>query len=268
MRERELVYPPVIGAIKTVFRVLDLKVTIVGAEKIPSSGGAVLASNHISYLDFIFAGLAARPSGRLVRFMAKKEVFDHGISGPLMRGMRHIPVDREAGLGSYRMALDYLKAGEMVGVFAEATISRSFTVKELKNGAVRMAQAAGVPLIPVGLWGTQRLWTKSRPKRLWQRHVPITIVVGDPIVPRKGTNANELTEQLRADLNGLVAQAQAAYPDKPRGPEDSWWMPAHLGGTAPTLEEAEALDAKEREDKAAAKAQQENAEVGARPAGE
>lgn len=268
MRERELVYPPVIGAIKTTFRVLDLKISIVGAEKIPATGGAVLASNHISYLDFIFAGLAARPSGRLVRFMAKKEVFDHKISGPLMRGMRHIPVDREAGLGSYRMALDFLKSGEMVGVFAEATISRSFTVKELKNGAVRMAQAAGVPLIPVALWGTQRLWTKGRPKRLWQRHVPITIVVGDPIQPRKGTNANELTDQLRANLNELVAQAQAAYPDKPKGPEDSWWLPAHLGGTAPTLEEAEALDAREREDKAAAKATQEAAEVGARPGAE
>jgi 1-acyl-sn-glycerol-3-phosphate acyltransferase len=268
MRERELVYPPVIGAIKTTFRVLDLKIKIIGAEKIPATGGAVLASNHISYLDFIFAGLAARPSGRLVRFMAKKEVFDHKISGPLMRGMRHIPVDREAGLGSYRMALDFLKAGEVVGVFAEATISRSFTVKELKNGAIRMAQAANVPVIPVGLWGTQRLWTKGRPKRLWQRHVPITIVVGDPIVPVKGTNANALTEQLRTTLNDLVGQAQSAYPDKPRGADDSWWLPAHLGGSAPTLEEAEALDAREREDKAAAKAAKESAEIGAQPGGE
>src|SRR5260221_5864604 len=196
----ELVYPPVIGAILTTFRVLDLKIQVVGADRIPREGGAVLASNHISYLDFIFAGLAARPSKRRVRFMAKKEVFDHKISGPLMRGMRHIPVDRSAGLGSYRRALEDLKAGEVVGVFAEATISRSFTIKELKNGAVRMAAAADVPLIPVALWGTQRLWTKGRPRRLWQRHVPIIVVVGEPLHPKKGMNSSELTEQLRTNL--------------------------------------------------------------------
>jgi 1-acyl-sn-glycerol-3-phosphate acyltransferase len=240
----ELVYPPVIGAVLTTFRVLDLKIQVEGAERIPREGGAVLASNHISYLDFIFAGLAARPSKRKVRFMAKKEVFDNKISGPLMRGMRHIPVDRSAGLSSYRQALEYLKSGEVVGVFAEATISRSFTVKELKNGAVRMAQAADVPLIPVALWGTQRLWTKGRPRRLWQRHVPITVIVGEPIYPKKGMNSAELTEQLRTSLGELLDQAQAKYPAKPEGPEESWWMPAHLGGTAPTPQEAAEMDAR------------------------
>jgi 1-acyl-sn-glycerol-3-phosphate acyltransferase len=242
--EREYVYPPVIGAMKGAFRALDLKVDVHGADRIPRSGGAVLASNHISYLDFILAGYAALPSGRRVRFMAKKEVFDNKISGPLMRGMRHIPVDRSAGLSSYRQALDYLKAGEVVGVFAEATISQSFTVKELKNGAVRMAQAADVPLIPVALWGTQRLWTKGRPRRLWQRHVPILVVVGEPIQAKKGMNSAELTEQLRTSMTALLDEAQAKYPGKPLGPEDSWWLPAHLGGTAPTPEEAAELDAR------------------------
>jgi 1-acyl-sn-glycerol-3-phosphate acyltransferase len=240
----ELVYPPVIGAVLTTFRVLDLKVQVEGAERIPREGGAVLASNHISYLDFIFAGLAARPAKRRVRFMAKKEVFDNKISGPLMRGMRHIPVDRSAGLSSYRQALEYLKSGEVVGVFAEATISRSFTVKELKNGAVRMAQASDVPLIPVALWGTQRLWTKGRPRRLWQRHVPITVLVGEPIYPKKGMSATDLTEQLRASLTALLDEAQAKYPGKPAGAEDSWWLPAHLGGSAPTPDEAVELDAR------------------------
>jgi 1-acyl-sn-glycerol-3-phosphate acyltransferase len=239
----------VIGAILTTFRVLDLNIQVEGAERIPREGGAVLASNHISYLDFIFAGLAARPSKRLVRFMAKKEVFDNKISGPLMRGMRHIPVDRSAGLSSYRQALEYLKSGEVVGVFAEATISRSFTVKELKNGAVRMAQAADVPLIPVALWGTQRLWTKGRPRRLWQRHVPITVLVGEPIYPKKGDNAAALTEQLRTALAALLDEAQAKYPVKPSGPEESWWLPAHLGGTAPTPEEAAELDARGKDGK-------------------
>ena len=249
MAEREYVYPPVIRAMKGAFRALDLKVDVHGADRIPRSGGAVLASNHISYLDFIFAGYAALPSGRRVRFMAKKEVFDNKISGPLMRGMRHIPVDREAGLSSYRQALADLKNGEVVGVFGEATISRSFMIKDLKNGAVRMAQAADVPLIPVILWGTQRLWTKGRARRLWQRHLPVTVLVGEPMYPRKGQNSNELTAELHARLSALLDEAQANYPDRPSGPDDSWWLPAHLGGSAPTLEQAAEMDARGRGEK-------------------
>ena len=116
----EIVYPPVMATARTLFRVLDYRFHLEGTEHVPRSGGAVLVSNHISYLDFIFAGFGALPAKRLVRFMAKKDVFDHRISGPLMRGMHHIPVDREAGAGSYATALRMLKAGEVVGVFAEA----------------------------------------------------------------------------------------------------------------------------------------------------
>src|SRR5690606_8258454 len=123
------------------------------------TGGVLLACNHVSYLDFIYGGLAANPSGRLVRFMAKKEIFDHPVGGPVMRSMHHIPVDRGDGLGSYHRAVEYLRAGEAVGIFPEATISRAMEVKEIKSGAVRIAAAAGVPLLPVALWGTQRILT-------------------------------------------------------------------------------------------------------------
>ena len=112
--------------------------------------------------------------------MAKKAVFDHKISGPLMRGMHHIPVDRKAGAGAYDEALAALRAGEVIGVFPEATISQSFEVKQLKTGAARMALEAGVPIVPVTIWGTQRMWTKGRKRRLIRRHTPITIAVGPP----------------------------------------------------------------------------------------
>ncbi|MEO3861747.1 lysophospholipid acyltransferase family protein [Acrocarpospora sp. B8E8] len=240
----EIVYPPVIGALRTMFRVLDMKIDIVGAEHVPTTGGAVIVSNHISYLDFIFAGLAARPSGRLVRFMAKKEVFDNKISGPLMRGMHHIPVDRAEGAGAYVAALRALKAGEVVGVFAEATISRSFTIKEIKNGAVRMAAATNSPMIPVALWGTQRLWTKGRKRAIAQRHIPITIMVGEPMYPKRGEDMDAHTVELRRRMSEMVDKAQRGYAEIPEG---VWWQPAHLGGSAPTPEEAEALDAAERE---------------------
>ena len=140
----DFVYPPVIVLAKTLFRVLDLRLSVDGAEHIPGAGGAVLASNHVSYLDFIFCGFGALPAGRRVRFLAKQEIFAHRIGGPLMRGMHHIPVDRDSGAGSYRAALAALRDGELVGVFPEATISQSFTVKEIKGGAARIAASAGV----------------------------------------------------------------------------------------------------------------------------
>ncbi|SCF08266.1 lysophospholipid acyltransferase family protein [Micromonospora mirobrigensis] len=242
----ELVYPPVITAAKTMFRVLDLRLTVEGSHHVPRTGGAVMASNHVSYLDFIFCGYGAHESRRLVRFMAKHEVFAHKVSGPLMRGMKHIPVNRAAGAGSYNAAVDALRRGEVVGVFPEATISRSLTVKELKSGTTRMAQQAGVPVLPVALWGTQRLWTKGRPKTLTRRHTPITILIGEPMDPAAYPDANAMTVDLKSRLTALVDRAQREYPDQPAGPDDSWWLPAHLGGTAPTLEQAVELDRRVR----------------------
>lgn len=240
----ELVYPPVVLAAKTMFRVLDNRLQVTGTEHIPATGGAVIACNHVSYLDFLFCGFGAQPAKRLVRFMAKKEIFDNRIAGPLMRGMHHIPVDRKAGKASYDEAVERLRAGEVVGVFPEATISRSFTVKEIKTGAVRMAAEAGVPVVPMALWGTQRLWTKGRPRTLTKRHVPVLIRAGEPLTVGPGDEVEVVTKELRLRMSGLLDAVQAEYPDRPAADGDGWWLPAHLGGTAPTPEEAAALDAK------------------------
>ncbi|WP_431875608.1 lysophospholipid acyltransferase family protein [Amycolatopsis sacchari] len=229
----ELVYPPVILFAKTMFRVLDLKLRVEGGERLPRRGGAVIACNHVSYLDFIFCGLGAQPAGRLVRFMAKEQVFRHRVSGPLMRGMHHIPVNREAGRASYEEAVARLRAGEVVGVFPEATISPSFTVENIKSGAVRMAAEADVPVIPMAVWGTQRLWTKGHPRTLTKRHVPISVLLGEPLRPRPEDDPELLTKDLRTRMSALLDKAQAEYPEQPSGPDDRWWLPAHLGGTAP-----------------------------------
>ncbi|MEV8310156.1 lysophospholipid acyltransferase family protein [Streptomyces flavidovirens] len=230
----ELVYRPVIGAALTLFKALDLKIDTQGSENIPRTGGAVLVSNHISYLDFIFSGLGALPQKRLVRFMAKDSVFRHKISGPLMRGMKHIPVDRKRGEAAYAHALDSLRSGEIIGVFPEATISESFTLKSFKSGAARMAQEAGVPLIPMALWGTQRIWTKGRPRNFGRNHIPVTIRVGEPMEAPTGEYAGAITRRLRGHVQELLEAAQRAYPVRPKNAEDTWWIPAHLGGTAPT----------------------------------
>jgi len=239
---RDITYPPTILAARAWFRASDLRIRVEGADRIPRQGGAVIASTHVSYLDFIFCGLAARASRRYIRFMAKEAVFRHRIAGPLMRSYHHIPVDRAAGAASYRSAIAALRDGQLVGVFPEATISRSFTVKELKSGAVRMAAAADVPLVPVTVWGAQRMLTKGRPNRLRQRHVPILVLVGDPLHPKRGDDWSARQDELRARLQELLDRAQREYPEQPSGADDRWWLPAHLGGTAPLPEEAAAMD--------------------------
>src|SRR5664280_432034 len=239
----EPVYTPVIWVARALFAAEGLKFTITGAKNIPTTGGAVLMSNHLSYVDFAYAGLAALPSKRLVRFMAKDDVFRHKISGPLMRGMHHIPVDRNAGAASFREAVNALKAGEIVGVFPEATISRSFELKAFKSGAVRMAQAAAVPVLPMIIWGSQRVWTKGHPKRLGPTNVPITLSIGEPIVARREDDADDINLQLRKRMTDLLHVAQEAYPAVPT--DELKYLPVRLGGSAPTLEQATALDEEE-----------------------
>jgi 1-acyl-sn-glycerol-3-phosphate acyltransferase len=239
----EPVYTPVIWIARAVFAAQGLKFTITGAQDVPTSGGAVLMSNHLSYLDFAYAGLAALPSRRLVRFMAKDDVFRHKISGPLMRGMHHIPVDRTAGAASFRESVNALKAGQIVGVFPEATISRSFELKAFKSGAVRMAQAAEVPVLPMVIWGSQRVWTKGHPKRLGRTNVPITISIGKPIVAGRQDKADDINRELRARMTDLLHAAQETYPAVPA--DELKYLPARLGGAAPTLEEATAMDEEE-----------------------
>jgi 1-acyl-sn-glycerol-3-phosphate acyltransferase len=238
----DFVYPPVLAFVRTVFRVQGLRFTLDGTEHIPHTGGAVLAINHVGYFDFTYAGYAALRRKRVVRFMAKQEVFAHPVGGPLMRGMRHIPVDRKEGAASYRKALEALRSGELIGVFPEATISRSFELKEFKSGAARMAASAKVPLIPVVIWGSQRVWTKGLPKRLGRTRTPVTVSVGEPVEVSRDADAT--TARLRERMTAQLHAAQESYPDKP-GPEGDWWLPARLGGSAPTPERAAELDAEE-----------------------
>ncbi|CAN5155113.1 lysophospholipid acyltransferase family protein [soil metagenome] len=234
----EPTYTPVIALVRAVFRGLGLRFTISGQEHVPRAGGAVMAINHVGYLDFTFAGLAVRPAGRILCFMAKKEVFDHKVSGPLMRGMKHIPVDRHgAANASYRLAVGAVRGGEIVGVFPEATISLSFELKEFKTGAARMALEAGAPILPCVIWGSQRFFTKGRPKDL-TRGTPIRIVVGEPFTPEPDSDPVTVTDDLKARMQVLLDEARATYSGGPRTPDDTWWIPASHGGTAPTLEQA------------------------------
>ncbi|MDT9592964.1 lysophospholipid acyltransferase family protein [Nocardioides zeae] len=247
----DLTYPVVIGTAKLSFRLLGQRFQMTGTEHVPRTGGVLLAVNHVGYVDYVYGGLAANPSKRYVRFMAKREIFDNPVGGPVMRSFHHIEVDRGDGAASAATAVDYLRRGEAVGIFPEATISRSFEIKDIKTGAVRIAAEAGVPLLPVVLFGTQRIWTKDHP-RDFSRGTTIGVHVGEPLHPT-GANAVAETAQLREAMKGLLDRAVDQYPadEKPPG---AWWIPARLGGGAPTPEEADRLDAEEKRERAAKRA--------------
>ncbi len=259
----ELVYTPVIGIVRSLFFVQGLKFTISGTHFVPRKGGAVVAINHISYLDYMYAGLAARPSGRVIRFMAKEVVFRHPVSAPLMKGMKHIPVDRESGASAYQAAVQALKDGELVGVFPEATISRSFELKTFKSGAIRMALDAQVPVIPIVVWGSQRIWTKGHPKRLGRTNVPVTIAVGEPLPIPAGTELDAGVALLHERMAGMLAAARDSY--EPLTGSDAVFLPASMGGRAPTLAEANEMDQADIAARRAARAAKQAAKDAANP---
>jgi 1-acyl-sn-glycerol-3-phosphate acyltransferase len=226
----DLVYPPVIGALKTFWKYLGLRFDSKGVENIPRKGGAILAMNHIGYLDFALIGTCALPVKRYVRFMAKRELFDNKIVGPLLRGMHHISVDRSSGSASFVAALRALKSGEIVGIFPEGTISVSFELKEFKSGAVRLAIGADVPIIPTAVWGSQRIWTKKVKRDLSRQKVPIFVAFGKPLYFSRDSSVEEGEKELRAAMQELLFDLQDRYPDSHVGAR---WAPIRLGGSAP-----------------------------------
>ena len=238
---RDRPYRFVIRVCLVVFRLFRFRFDVRGSEHVPTTGGAIICSNHVSFFDFTFLGLGALPQHRLVRFMAKAAVFDHWFSGPFMRAMQHIPVDRKAGAAAFESAVRALKDGEVVGVFPEATISTSFTVKDLKAGAARMAVDAGVPIVPAAVWGGHRVATKGHKVEL-RRGVAVMVFLGEPLVPQPGEKPQALLRRTRTAMEALLDEAQRDYPDQPDGDDERWWLPAHLGGTAPTPEVAAEKD--------------------------
>ncbi len=217
-------------------RVTGTALTFYGLEHIPSTGGAVVVINHTSYVDFLPAALAATQRKRRLRFMIKDEM--NSVRGVhfLIKHSGTIPVDRSAGADAYVAAVQRLREGELVAVYPEATISRSFELKQFKSGAARMSHEAHVPLIPLIVWGAHRMWTKDHPKSLGRHNIPLTVAVGTPLEPT-GT-VEQLEGDIYAAMNRLLYEVQETY-DHPPG---AYWVPRRLGGSAPTVAEAEQME--------------------------
>jgi 1-acyl-sn-glycerol-3-phosphate acyltransferase len=233
----EWVYPAVIAAGRLLFRALDLRITLEGDVHVPSAGPVIIASNHVSFLDFALVGLAARRSRRYVRFLARHDIWENPFAGPLMRGMRHIPVDRAAPAGAYLTARAALERGEALGIYPEAGISTSFTVRSMMRGAVALAAATGAPIVPMAIWGPQRILTAYRPRDL-TRGRPVSLLLGEPLTVSQGVELLRGTAELGGALQGLLDVLQARRGHQPLVGEHAPWHPAHLGGGAPTREEA------------------------------
>lgn len=238
-------------AAKAAVKVTGTRIAYQGLEHIPATGGAVIAINHTSYIDFLPAALAAHYRKRRIRFMIKTEMRDVRVVGFLINHTGTIPVDRGAGSSAFAEAVERLRDGELVGVYPEATISRSFELKEFKTGAARMALEAQAPIVPLIVWGAHRMWTKDLPRALGRNKIPVTVAVGEPIQP-DGT-AEHLGATVRDAMTALLHGAQQEYPQ----PSGARWVPRRLGGAAPTMTEAKRLDEAELAERARKRAERE-----------
>jgi 1-acyl-sn-glycerol-3-phosphate acyltransferase len=198
------------------FRLLDLRRDVHGLENVPPSGGAILAITHFGYLDFALVQHAVwRRYRRLTRFLVTDVAFAHRIAGPLLRAMRHIPVHRAAGAGAYRSARAALRRGELVGIFPESAVSVTNELLPLKKGAAGLAADTGAPLIPVLVWGGQRVITKGIPLK-WRRarHADIHVEFGAPMRPAADRDPIEVTAELRAELSAMIGRMLVVAPER------------------------------------------------------
>ncbi|WP_373141410.1 lysophospholipid acyltransferase family protein [Mycobacterium marinum] len=208
------------------------KITYYGLENIPDRGGALIALNHTSYVDWVPASIAAKERKRRLRFMIKAEMQEVRSVNYVIKHAQLIPVDRAEGANAYGVAVQRLREGELVGVHPEATISRSLELREFKTGAARMALEAQVPIVPMIVWGAQRIWPKGHPKNLFRNKVPISVAIG-PGLPPAG-DPTELNVTLRQAMESMLHWVQEQYPH----PEGEFWVPQRLGGGAPSPEQS------------------------------
>lgn len=223
----------------TVMRLQRWRITVEGREHLPRHGGVVIAANHTSFWDFFTSGwMPYLRWNRPVRILAKASLFRARGFGWFMRRAEHIPVQRGSGTSALVSAIEALQRGELVLVLPEQTISPSLELLPFKPGAIRMAAAAGVPVVPTVSWGSHRFHTVGRKPR-WSWRLPVTVRYGEPLYPVPGEDPERLTQLLRERIATMLDEVQRSYPDGT--PDGAWWVPARLGGGAPQPEEADAF---------------------------
>ncbi len=228
----------VVALVVAMVRLVRWRLEFRNLERVPRQGGAVLAFNHHSYADFLMvAWPVVRQLKRPVRFLAKREMWRSPATRWLVRFADAVPVDRDDPAkrqSAFGEAIASLRRGDLIAVAPEQTISPSFELLPFKTGAVRMAQQAGVPIIPAIGFGSHRFSTKGHKKR-YETGIPVVVHYGEPLHVPADEDPREATERLRTEMAKLLDEVITSYPDTPRS-SGAWWLPARLGGTAPDHE--------------------------------
>lgn len=226
------------GLVVTLVRVCRWRVTVEGLEHVPRDGGAVLAFNHHSYLDFVMLAWGiVLELRRPVRFLAKREIWASRRMGWLVRWAEAVPVDRTSQVAradAYAAAVEALAAGDLVAVAPEQTISTSFELLPFRTGAVRMAARSGVPIVPVVGWGSHRTAAKGVGYRRGAGN-PVVVRYGPLLPVALDDDPVEVTARLQETMARMLDEVQRSYPDGT--PAGAWWVPARLGGGAPPHDE-------------------------------
>lgn len=241
-------YRATVGAGHLALRALDVTTRVHGLEHLPAAGPALLACNHVSYPDFLFVGQAGRQGRRWVRFLCRHDIWDAPVVGRVMDSMRHVPVDRAAPAGAYLAARRLLLDDQVVCAFPEAGISYSYTVRALMPGVAALARETGLPVIPVVVWGSQRIWSVGRPvlgrgpgPDLTRGRV-VDVRFGEPLLVGPAADLTATTRLLGRHLTDLLESLQRLPEHQPAPGEHAPWHPAHLGGHAPARAEAATYD--------------------------
>lgn len=183
-----------------------------GAANVPASGGALLAYNHISVIDAVFVALPIIERGRAVHFFALSNDFDRPILGWGLRKTGQIPIRRGFGdWSAIESSAGVLRGGLLAGIAPEGTVGDGAALQPGQKGAARIAMMASAPVIPVGLWGTQRRWPKSGLTFSPPIRPTVAVVYGEPIHsegdPKHRPDVQALTDRIMDGIAGLLTQA-------------------------------------------------------------
>jgi len=136
------------------------KIDVVGIENVPKEGGLILASNHVSYLDPIVLAISMK---RKICFIAKKEAFNNIFGSIILTHLNAFPVDRgKIDIRSLKKSLDILQEKKVLGIFPEGTRSLNGELQELKLGIIKIAMKTEVPILPVGIIGTHKIYSHGK----------------------------------------------------------------------------------------------------------
>jgi 1-acyl-sn-glycerol-3-phosphate acyltransferase len=191
------------------------RLRVEGADRVPSSGSAIVAGNHVSALDGVALALATGSRGRrMTRFLVAAEFFRKLWCGWALRLYRQIPIRRGVrDQGALDVAIETIRGGALAGIFPEGTVNPEPEAGLLRGrkGAARIALATDAPVVPVGIWGTQARWPRSglHLRRPWRPVVAISY--GEPIPP-KGDAGSAADVQAFTDviIDAIAAQAERA----------------------------------------------------------